>query len=56
MPRHRSTVLLLAPIGPFEVVSWRVLFSLIFCSVLLTVLRTWRKLIAILRTGRQVDL
>ncbi|MDD7930753.1 EamA family transporter RarD [Microbacterium sp. NM3R9] len=46
--------LLLAPMGPFEVVSWRILFSLIFCAVLLTVLRTWRKLIAILRTPRLV--
>ncbi|GLJ79927.1 EamA family transporter RarD [Microbacterium imperiale] len=46
--------LLLAPMGPFEVVSWRILFSLVFCAVLLTVLRTWRKLIAILRTPRLV--
>ncbi|MDD7963435.1 EamA family transporter RarD [Microbacterium thalli] len=46
--------LVLAPMGPFEVVSWRILFSLIFCAVLLTVLRTWRKLIAILRTPRLV--
>lgn len=46
--------LLLAPMGPFEVVSWRILFSLVFCAVLLTVLRAWPKLIAILRTPRLV--
>jgi chloramphenicol-sensitive protein RarD len=46
--------LTLAPMGPFEVVSWRILFSLVFCAILLTVLRAWRKLIAILRTPRLV--
>lgn len=46
--------LTLAPMGPFEVVSWRILFSLVFCAILLTVLRAWVKLIAILRTPRLV--
>ena len=46
--------LTLSPMGPFEVVSWRILFSLVFCAILLTVLRAWRKLIAILRTPRLV--
>lgn len=46
--------LLLAPMGPFEVVGWRILLSLVFCAVLLTVLRTWGKLVAILRTPRLV--
>ncbi|OAZ44179.1 protein rarD [Microbacterium arborescens] len=46
--------LTLAPMGPFEVVSWRILFSLVFCAILLTVLRAWGKLIAILRTPRLV--
>ncbi|MFC5928194.1 EamA family transporter RarD [Cryobacterium melibiosiphilum] len=36
--------LLLAPSGAFEVVAWRVLFSLVFCVLLITVTRTWRKL------------
>ncbi|WP_114587623.1 EamA family transporter RarD [Microbacterium arborescens] len=46
--------LTLAPMGPFEVVSWRILFSLVFCAILLTALRAWGKLIAILRTPRLV--
>ncbi|MEH3090285.1 MAG: EamA family transporter RarD [Microbacterium arborescens] len=46
--------LTLAPMGPFEVVSWRILFSLAFCAILLTVLRAWGKLFAILRTPRLV--
>lgn len=46
--------LTLAPTGPFEVVAWRILFSLAFCAVLLTVTRTWRKLVAILRNKRLV--
>ena len=33
--------LLLAPAGPFEVVAFRILMSLIFCAILLTVTRTW---------------
>ena len=41
--------ILLAPIGPWEIVVWRILFSLLFCAVLLTVTRTWPKLLAILR-------
>ena len=44
--------LLLAPIGPWEVVVWRILFSLVFCAILLTVTRTWPKLLAILRDRR----
>lgn len=46
--------LTLAPTGPWEVVSWRILFSLLFCAILLTVTRTWRKLFAILRNRRLV--
>jgi len=46
--------LVLTPTGPWEVVSWRVLLSLVFCAILLTVTRTWRKLIAILRNRRLV--
>jgi chloramphenicol-sensitive protein RarD len=34
--------LLLAPAGPFEVVAFRILMSLIFCAILLTVTRAWR--------------
>ncbi|WP_292833344.1 EamA family transporter RarD [Microbacterium sp.] len=46
--------LTLAPTGPWEVVSWRILFSLAFCAILLTVTRTWGKLVAILRDRRLV--
>ena len=46
--------LLLAPIGPWEIVVWRILFSLVFCAILLTVTRTWPKLLAILRDRRLV--
>lgn len=42
----------LAPAGALEVVAWRVLFSLVFCVVLITATRTWRKLIALLRQPR----
>ncbi len=46
--------ILLAPIGPWEIVVWRIFFSLVFCAILLTVTRTWPKLIAILRDRRLV--
>jgi chloramphenicol-sensitive protein RarD len=32
----------LAPAGPFEIVAWRVLLSLVFCALLITVTRAWR--------------
>ena len=32
----------LEPTGPFEIVAWRVLFSLVFCALLITVTRAWR--------------
>ncbi|MFT4051712.1 MAG: EamA family transporter RarD [Microbacterium sp.] len=44
--------LVLAPIGPWEIVAWRIVFSLVFCAILLTVTRTWGKLRAILRDRR----
>ncbi len=46
--------LVLTPTGPWEVVAWRVILSLAFCLVLLTVTRTWGKLLAILRNRRLV--
>lgn len=46
--------LLLAPIGPWEIVVWRILFSLVFCAILLTATRTWGKVLAILRDRRLV--
>jgi chloramphenicol-sensitive protein RarD len=34
--------LLLAPASPFEVVAFRILMSLIFCAILISVTRAWR--------------
>ncbi|WP_207454200.1 EamA family transporter RarD [Desertivibrio insolitus] len=45
---------LLAPAGPFEIVGWRILFSLVFCALLLTVTRTWRRMGQLLRSPRTV--
>ncbi|WP_396157751.1 EamA family transporter RarD [Arthrobacter sp.] len=35
--------LLLEPAGPVEIVAARVVFSLVFCAVLLTIMRSWRR-------------
>ncbi|WP_309067203.1 EamA family transporter RarD [Microbacterium sp.] len=42
----------LAPTGSWEVVAWRVVLSLVFCAILLTVTRGWGRMIAILRRPR----
>lgn len=42
----------LQPTGPWEVVAWRILFSLVFCVVLLSVTRSWRTLAGIVRQPR----
>jgi len=44
--------LLLVPTGPWEVVAWRVLLSFVFCLVLLTVMRGWAALSAIIRSPK----
>ena len=44
--------LLLAPTGPWEIVAWRIVLSFVFCLLLLTVTRTWPKLMAIVRQPR----
>lgn len=44
--------LLLAPTGPWELVAWRILLSLVFCAFLLTVTRSWRRLAVIVRQPR----
>lgn len=43
---------LLAPTGAFEIVAYRILFSLVFCAVLLTITRGWGHLAALLRQPR----
>lgn len=44
--------LLLLPAGAFEVVAFRVLMSLVFCALLLTVTRGWSRLAALVRDRR----
>ncbi|MFE1645814.1 EamA family transporter RarD [Microbacterium sp. P01] len=43
---------ILAPTGPWELVAWRILFSLVFCVLLLTVTRGWAALGRIVRNRR----
>jgi chloramphenicol-sensitive protein RarD len=43
---------LLQPSGAIEIVAWRIVLSLVFCALLLTVTRGWSKLIAVLRDRR----
>lgn len=45
---------LLLPTGPWEVVAWRVLLTLVLCAVLLTAMRGWPRLVAVLRDPRLV--
>jgi len=46
--------LLLLPSGAFEVVAFRILMSLVFCALLLTVTRAWRRFGELLRDRRTV--
>jgi chloramphenicol-sensitive protein RarD len=39
----------LSPSGPFEIVAWRVLLSLVFCALLIAVTRAWRHFGALMR-------
>lgn len=48
--------LLLAPTGSWEVVAWRVLLSLVFCLLLLTVTRGWAALRLIVRSPKLLAL
>ena len=44
------------PMGPVELVAWRIVLSLGFCFLLLAVVRGWRPLARILRDGRSMAL
>lgn len=44
--------LLLAPSGPFEIVAARILLSLAFCALLLTITRSWGTVVAVLKSPR----
>ncbi|WP_163631676.1 EamA family transporter RarD [Microbacterium sp. B35-04] len=48
--------LLLVPTGPWELVAWRIVLSLGFCALLLTVTRTWPRLAVIFRQPRLLGL
>jgi chloramphenicol-sensitive protein RarD len=48
--------LLLAPTGPWEVVGWRIVLSLVFCVALLAVVRGWAPLWRIVRQPRLLAL
>jgi chloramphenicol-sensitive protein RarD len=45
---------ILAPTGAFEIVAWRVLFSLVFCAALILTTRAWRRLGTAFSTPRTV--
>ncbi|WP_435870908.1 EamA family transporter RarD [Leifsonia williamsii] len=42
----------LVPASAWEIVGWRVLFSLVFCAIVLTVTRAWGRFGALLRNRR----
>jgi chloramphenicol-sensitive protein RarD len=44
--------LTLLPASPFEIVSYRIIFSLAFCALLLTITRGWRHYVSLLRQRR----
>lgn len=48
--------IVLAPTGPFEVVAWRLLLTLVFCVLLLLVTRGWQRLITIWRQPKLLAL
>src|SRR3954470_12095271 len=45
-------LLALAPASAWEIVAWRVIFSLAFCAIALTVTRSWGRFGALLRDRR----
>ena len=44
----------LEPTGAVEIVAWRILLSLVFCALLILVMRTWRSFFELLRDRRVV--
>ncbi len=47
-------LVLLAPAGPYEIVAWRVVFSLALCAILIAVVRGWRRMAVLWRDRRVV--
>lgn len=48
--------LLLLPTGAGELVAWRILLSLVFCALVLTVTRSWPRLVAVMKQPRLLGL
>lgn len=46
--------LVLEPAGPFEIVVWRVLFSLVFCALIIVIMRKWSAVRSVFRDRRTV--
>lgn len=44
--------LLLRPAGAVEIVAWRIVLSLVFCALLLTVTRSWGRFVGAMRNRR----
>jgi chloramphenicol-sensitive protein RarD len=44
--------LLLTPTGPWEVVAWRIVLSLVFCAILIAVTRSWQRFVSVIRQKR----
>ncbi|CAN5241780.1 EamA family transporter RarD [soil metagenome] len=40
--------------GALEIVAWRIVLSLVFCALIITITRSWPKVVAILRDRRTV--
>ncbi|MFB8387619.1 EamA family transporter RarD [Microbacterium sp. NPDC055910] len=47
---------LLVPTGPWEIVAWRIVLSLVFCVLLLSVTRTWGRLARLFRQPKVLGL
>ncbi|RFA19397.1 EamA family transporter RarD [Subtercola boreus] len=46
--------LLLAPSNAFEIVAWRVIWALVVCAILITIVRGWQRFFAVFRQPRLV--
>lgn len=46
--------MLIAAVNPFEAISWRVITALVFCLLVLAVMRQWAPLVSILRSPKQL--
>lgn len=44
----------ITPTGAFEILGWRIIFSLVLCLILVTVTRTWKRILATFTNRRVV--